>query len=114
MEAEFSIPLFYKLLPAVGSMLGAAAALLLYHQLPDFTVSFRSVSQLIPAELVSVGKLSSSFPQMIPAELVSIGGKGTQTKLGFPIPSSAGNGNYRPVIGDDLGYMMYSFFNGKY
>ena len=56
-EAEFSIPLFYKLLPAVGSMLGAATALLLYHQLPEFTVSL------------------------------------TQSKLG---------------------YMMYSFFNGKY
>ena len=56
-EAEFSIPLFYKLLPAVGSMLGAATALLLYHRLPEFTVSL------------------------------------TQSKLG---------------------YMMYSFFNGKY
>ena len=56
-EAEFSIPLFYKLLPAVGSMFGAATALLLYHRLPDFTVSL------------------------------------TQNKVG---------------------YMMYSFFNGKY
>lgn len=56
-EAEFSIPLFYKLLPAIGSMFGAATALLLYHQSPDFAVSL------------------------------------TQSKLG---------------------YMMYSFFNGKY
>jgi len=56
-EAEFSIPLFYKLLPAVGSMLGAATALLLYHQLPDQAVSL------------------------------------TQNKVG---------------------YLMYSFFNGKY
>lgn len=31
-EAEFGIPLFYKLLPAAGSMLGAATALLLYNQ----------------------------------------------------------------------------------
>ncbi|RYE26238.1 MAG: hypothetical protein EOP45_04080 [Sphingobacteriaceae bacterium] len=38
-EAEFSIPLFYKLLPAVGSVLGAAGALFLYHQAPEFTVS---------------------------------------------------------------------------
>lgn len=56
-EAEFSIPLFYKLLPAVGSMLGAATALLLYHLLPEQAVSL------------------------------------TQNKLG---------------------YLMYSFFNGKY
>jgi len=62
-EAEFSIPLFYKLLPAIGSMLGAVTALLLYHPspmmrgAPDFTVNL------------------------------------TQGKLG---------------------YMMYSFFNGKY
>lgn len=44
-EAEFSIPLFYKLLPAVGSILGATTALLLYNgigssnTLPDFTVN---------------------------------------------------------------------------
>lgn len=40
-EAEFGIPLFYKLLPAVGSMLGAGTALLLYHyrSAPEFTVS---------------------------------------------------------------------------
>lgn len=56
-EAEFALPLFYKLLPAVGSLFGAATALLLYHRLPDFTVSL------------------------------------TQSKVG---------------------YMLYSFFNGKY
>lgn len=41
-EAEFSLPLFYKLLPAIGSLLGAVTALLLYNgagSLPDFTVS---------------------------------------------------------------------------
>ena len=38
-EAEFAIPLFYKLLPAVGSILGATGALLLYHRLPHFTVN---------------------------------------------------------------------------
>lgn len=38
-EAEFGLPLFYKLLPAVGSFLGALTALLLYHRLPEFTVS---------------------------------------------------------------------------
>ncbi len=31
-EAEFSISLFYKLLPAIGSFLGAAIAVLLYHR----------------------------------------------------------------------------------
>lgn len=43
-EAEFAIPLFYKLLPAVGSLFGAGTALLLYHGfnskgLPEFTVN---------------------------------------------------------------------------
>jgi NADH-ubiquinone oxidoreductase chain 5 len=38
-EAEFGLPLFYKLLPAVGSFLGALTALLLYHRLPEFTVN---------------------------------------------------------------------------
>ncbi len=56
-EAEFGIPLFYKLLPAIGSLLGAGTALLLYHNLPEFTVGL------------------------------------SQSKLG---------------------YLMYSFFNGKY
>ena len=37
-EAEFSIPTFYKLLPAVGTVGGAALALLMYHQLANFTV----------------------------------------------------------------------------
>lgn len=62
-EAEFSLPLFYKLLPAVGSLLGAGTALLLYH---------RSGEHSSPAEFT-----------------VNL----TQSKLG---------------------YMLYSFFNGKY
>lgn len=56
-EAEFSIPLFYKLLPAIGSIVSAVAALVLYHVTPTFTVSLTS---------------------------------------------------------SKLGYLMYSFFNGKY
>lgn len=46
-EAEFGLPLFYKLLPALGSFTGAAIALILYNQLPqinplsvDLTISF--------------------------------------------------------------------------
>lgn len=68
-EAEFAIPLFYKLLPAAGSLLGAGTALLLYHgassasTLPDFTVVLSGAEKL------------------------------TQSKLG---------------------YLLYSFFNGKY
>lgn len=38
-EAEFGIPLFYKLLPAVGSLLGAGTALLLYHRGKALVVS---------------------------------------------------------------------------
>ena len=37
-EAEFSIPTFYKLLPAFGTIGGAALALLMYHQLSNFTI----------------------------------------------------------------------------
>jgi NADH-ubiquinone oxidoreductase chain 5 len=40
-EAEFGIPMFYKLLPAVGSLLGATTALVLYHYIPEFTVAIR-------------------------------------------------------------------------
>lgn len=39
-EAEFSIPLFYKLLPAVGSFMGAGLALFLYHKLPYISVCY--------------------------------------------------------------------------
>lgn len=35
-EAEFSLPLFYKLLPAIGSFRGAVVALILYN-MPSFT-----------------------------------------------------------------------------
>jgi NADH-ubiquinone oxidoreductase chain 5 len=37
-EAEFSIPTFYKLLPAFGTIGGAALALLMYHRLASFTI----------------------------------------------------------------------------
>ena len=38
-EAEFSIPTFYKLLPAIGTLGGAALALLMYHRLAYFTIN---------------------------------------------------------------------------
>lgn len=49
-EAEFSIPLLYKLLPAIGSVLGALMALLLYNGLfiirvDNLTVSFQGKSR---------------------------------------------------------------------
>jgi len=56
-EAEFSLPLFYKLLPAIGSMLGAATALLLYHgagsasTLPEFTVNLVASSERTQSKL---------------------------------------------------------------
>jgi NADH-ubiquinone oxidoreductase chain 5 len=37
-EAEFAIPTFYKLLPAFGTIGGAALALLMYHRLANVTV----------------------------------------------------------------------------
>lgn len=37
-EAEFSIPTFYKLLPAALTIGGAALALLMYHRLASFTI----------------------------------------------------------------------------
>lgn len=37
-EAEFSIPTFYKNLPAMGTIAGASLALLFYHRLANFTV----------------------------------------------------------------------------
>lgn len=38
-EAEFAIPTFYKLLPAFGTIGGAALALLMYHRLANVTVN---------------------------------------------------------------------------
>lgn len=37
-EAEFSIPTFYKLLPGMVTIFGAGFALLMYHRLARFTV----------------------------------------------------------------------------
>jgi len=37
-EAEFSIPQFYKLLPAVLTLVGASLSLLMYHYLAKFTI----------------------------------------------------------------------------
>jgi NADH-ubiquinone oxidoreductase chain 5 len=38
-EAEFGLPLLIKLLPAIGSLFGAALAIYLYHVVPAFTIS---------------------------------------------------------------------------
>jgi NADH-ubiquinone oxidoreductase chain 5 len=38
-EAEFGLPLLLKLLPAIGSLFGAALALYLYHVIPSFTIN---------------------------------------------------------------------------
>jgi len=37
-EAEFGLPLLLKLLPAIGSLFGAALAIYLYHVVPAFTI----------------------------------------------------------------------------
>jgi NADH-ubiquinone oxidoreductase chain 5 len=39
-EAEFSLPLLIKWLPAILSLLGASLALLFYHQMPELIVDF--------------------------------------------------------------------------
>nr|YP_010555475.1 NADH dehydrogenase subunit 5 [Ramaria rubella]UYR22228.1 NADH dehydrogenase subunit 5 [Ramaria rubella] len=38
-EAEFSLPMFIKLLPAILSLLGAIIGLFLYHKTPEFLIS---------------------------------------------------------------------------
>lgn len=38
-EAEFSLPIFIKLLPAILSLLGASLAILLYHKTPEFIIN---------------------------------------------------------------------------
>ena len=38
-EAEFGLPLFLKLLPAIGSIFGAVLAVYLYHVVPGFTIN---------------------------------------------------------------------------
>jgi NADH-ubiquinone oxidoreductase chain 5 len=38
-EAEFSLPLLIKLLPAILSLLGASLAILLYHKSPEFIIN---------------------------------------------------------------------------
>lgn len=37
-EAEFSLPIFIKLLPAILSLFGASLAILLYHYTPNFVI----------------------------------------------------------------------------
>jgi NADH-ubiquinone oxidoreductase chain 5 len=38
-EAEFSLPIFIKLLPVIFSLLGASLALILYHNKPEFVIN---------------------------------------------------------------------------
>ena len=43
-EAEFSLPQIIKLLPAIGTLLGAGLALYLYHMLPVFTIDLTNTT----------------------------------------------------------------------
>jgi NADH-ubiquinone oxidoreductase chain 5 len=43
-EAEFGLPLFLKLLPAIGSVFGAALALYLYHAVPQWTIGLTNTA----------------------------------------------------------------------
>ena len=45
-EAEFGIPLINKLLPAIGTFIGAGIALYLYHILPVFTIGMTNGQKL--------------------------------------------------------------------
>ena len=45
-EAEFSLPLFYKLLPIIGTFVGSGLGILMYHKLSLFTVEM-SISKYI-------------------------------------------------------------------
>ena len=43
-EAEFSLPIFIKLLPAILSLLGAILGLFLYHNIPEFLIGLTETS----------------------------------------------------------------------
>jgi NADH-ubiquinone oxidoreductase chain 5 len=43
-EAEFAIPIGYKLLPLIGSLFGAGLALILYHSFPLFTINLTNTN----------------------------------------------------------------------
>jgi NADH-ubiquinone oxidoreductase chain 5 len=43
-EAEFSLPIFIKLFPAILSLLGAISGLFLYHKTPEIIISFTDIS----------------------------------------------------------------------
>jgi NADH-ubiquinone oxidoreductase chain 5 len=43
-EAEFSLPIFIKLLPAIFSLLGASLAIFLYHKNSEFIINFTETS----------------------------------------------------------------------
>jgi NADH-ubiquinone oxidoreductase chain 5 len=43
-EAEFSLPLLFKLLPTIGSVFAAVLALFLYHQTPHFVIDLTNSS----------------------------------------------------------------------
>ena len=58
-EAEFSIPTLLKLLPAIGTVVGGALALLMYHRLATFTIEL-SISTA-QGQLAGVGKQIYTF-----------------------------------------------------
>ena len=102
-EAEFRLPLFYKLLPAAGSLLGAGSALLLYHPTkvssPELAVRLTGAdTKMSFANITTVDSVKTPLTE----------------RLGFrQTLDGTGNKNFS-VQRRKIGYAMYSFFNGKY
>lgn len=55
-ESEFSIPTFFKLLPIIGTFIGSALGIVLYHKLALFTVEFSISKHIRPVYTFLVRK----------------------------------------------------------
>jgi NADH-ubiquinone oxidoreductase chain 5 len=109
-EAEFSIPLLFKLMPALFSLLGSALAIILYQNKPEFIIGLtdNSKSQL------NLGSSSLSISAVIGSAVDSwhiVQSKQTEYNTGKQEQSK---GAVLINFGTGIGRKLYTFFNGKY
>jgi NADH-ubiquinone oxidoreductase chain 5 len=98
-EAEFSLPILIKLLPAILSISGAALALILYHNTPQFLTN----TLIKPGAEFLKSRENLNPVSSLPSPLLSTSvGRGEKDKGGM------WRGSLISIIS------LYSFFNGKY
>lgn len=103
-EAEFSLSLVLKLLPAIFSLLGASLAIFLYHKTPDLILDIGSDKSYL--NLITLNTVHNTRPELIkPSSIVPLlAGKAEPQHQNYKFTDNKYN----------LSRSIYTFLNSKY